>query len=91
MKEPKVKELKEKISDVVVTNELVRDEGSKDAIDVRYIEDSPCELEDVVETKEFEINGKIYLKCTEDGAIYDRETETFIGMYDEETKTILSA
>jgi hypothetical protein len=32
--------------------------------------------------------GVLYLKCVEDGAIYDRETDNFIGMYNEETKTI---
>jgi hypothetical protein len=55
---------------------------------VRYIEDSPYELEDVVETREFMIDGKLYLKCSEDGAIYDCETQEFVGMYNEETTSI---
>jgi hypothetical protein len=46
------------------------------------------EVEETIETKEFEIDGVLYLKCVEDGAIYDRETDNFIGMYNEETKTI---
>ena len=56
--------------------------------DVRYIEVSPYDVEETIETKEFEIDGVLYLKCIEDGAIYDRETDNFIGMYNEETNTI---
>ena len=36
----------------------------------------------------FEIDGVIYLKCIAEGAIYDRETDEFLGMYNEVTKTI---
>jgi hypothetical protein len=91
-KETKPKETKANTA-IVVSNELIKEDVSSPAkndveIDVRYIEDSPYELEDVVETREFMIDGKLYLKCSEDGAIYDCETQEFVGMYNEETTSI---
>ena len=94
IKEPKVvkaKVVKSKKTEVeeipVITIELKKEEIN-DVIDVRYIEDSPYDEETMVETKEFEIDGVIYLKCIAEGAIYDRETDEFLGMYNEVTKTI---
>ena len=42
----------------------------------------------IFETKDFEIDGVLYLKFTDDREIYDRETGEFLGTYNEKTKSI---
>ena len=103
VKEKVVKENKEKVvveselvkDEVVMKSELVKDEVVmeselvKEAIDVEYIEDEVEESDDEgISTIEITIDGVLYLK-SDDGEIYDRETEEHLGTYDVINNTII--
>jgi hypothetical protein len=56
-------------------------------LQVEPVEEAGASTSQTVNAKVFEFQGKKYLK-TEEGILYDQETEECVGVWNEETKSI---